>query len=142
MAGSDPTPDLVVAARAARRHAIAPYSRFKVGAALEASGGAVITGCNVENATYGLTICAERVAIFKALSEGHRRFRRIAIVAATRRRTPPCGACRQVLWELGGDLEVIVANLHRELGRYRLSDLLPHPFDDRLFAPRRAPRRR
>jgi cytidine deaminase len=106
LAGSDPHPDLVVAARDARRHAFAPYSRFKVGAAIEVSGGAVITGCNVESATYGLTLCAERVALVRAVAEGHRRFRRIAIVAATRRRTPPCGACRQLLWELGGDLEV------------------------------------
>ena len=137
MAGSDPHPDLVVAARDARRHAVAPYSGFKVGAAIEVSGGAVVTGCNVESATYGLTLCAERVAIVRAVAEGHRRFRRIAIVAATRRPTPPCGACRQVLWELGGDLEVILANLHRELGRYRLSDLLPQPFDASLFTPRR-----
>lgn len=142
MAGSDPHPDLVVAARDARRHAIAPYSGFKVGAAIEVSGGAVVTGCNVEIASYPLTLCAERVAIFRAVAEGHRRFRRIAIVTATRRRTPPCGACRQVLWELGGDLEIIVANLHRELGRFRLADLLPQPFDASLFAPRRRPRSR
>jgi cytidine deaminase len=132
----------VVAARDARRHAFAPYSRFKVGAAIEVSGGAVITGCNVESATYGLTLCAERVALVRAVAEGHRRFRRIAIVAATRRRTPPCGACRQLLWELGGDLEVFVANLQRELGRFRLSDLLPQPFDASLVAPRRRPRSR
>ncbi|MBI4886484.1 MAG: cytidine deaminase [Acidobacteria bacterium] len=123
--------DLIRAARLARRHARAAFSGFKVGAALETADGAVITGCNIENATYGLTVCAERVAMFKALSEGHRRFRRIAIVAAAAMPTPPCGACRQILWEFGGDLDVILANLRRETGRYRLSALLPLPFDGR-----------
>lgn len=123
--------DLIRAARRARRRAVAPFSGFKVGAALETAGGAIVTGCNVENATYGLTICAERVAVFKALSEGHRRFRRIAIVAAAA--VPPCGACRQVLWEFGGNLEVVLADLRRETGRHRLADLLPLPFDARLL---------
>lgn len=125
--------DLIRAARKARLRARAAYSRFKVGAALEAADGTIITGCNVENATYGLTICAERVAMFKAISDGKRRFRRIAIVADTVAPTPPCGACRQVLWEFGGDLEVILANLRRETGRYRLGDLLPVAFDGRLL---------
>ena len=124
---------LIAASRRARRHARAPYSGFKVGAALETSAGETITGCNIENATYGLTLCAERVAMFKALSEGHRHFTRIAIVADTAEPTPPCGACRQILWEFGGDLEVIMANLRRETGRYALSDLLPLPFDSRLL---------
>lgn len=124
---------LVAAARRARRHAHAPYSSFKVGAALETTDGTIITGCNIENATYGLTVCAERVAMFKALSEGHRKFRRIAIVADTDAPTPPCGACRQILWEFGGDLEVILANLGRESGRHQLKDLLPLPFDARLL---------
>jgi cytidine deaminase len=124
---------LVLAARRARRHAHAAFSGFKVGAALETADGAIITGCNVENATYGLTICAERVAMFKALSEGHRKFRRVAVVADTDAPTPPCGACRQILWEFGGDLEVILANLRREKGRHRLKDLLPLPFDARLL---------
>ena len=130
MPGSDP---LVAAARRARRHAVAPYSGFKVGAALETADGQVITGCNIENATYGLTICAERVAMFTALAAGHRRFRRVAVVADTEDPTPPCGACRQILWEFGGDLEVILANRRRESGRHRLSDLLPLPFDARLL---------
>ncbi|MSO82620.1 MAG: cytidine deaminase [Acidobacteria bacterium] len=125
--------DLVIAARAARAFACAGFSKFKVGAALETADGTIVTGCNIENATYGLTICAERVAMFKALSEGHRAFRRIAIVANTKAPTPPCGACRQILWEFGGDLEVILANLRRETGRHRLSDLLPLPFDQRLL---------
>ena len=124
---------LVAAARRAREHAHAAYSRFKVGAALETADGTVIAGCNIENATYGLTICAERVAMFKALSEGHRIFTRIAIVADTRAPTPPCGACRQILWEFGGDLEIVLANLSSETGRYRLKDLLPLPFDGKLL---------
>jgi cytidine deaminase len=128
------TPQLLLdAARAARLHAHAPFSKFQVGAALETEDGQVITGCNVENATYGLTICAERVAMFKAISEGHRRFVRVAVVADTAAPTPPCGACRQILWELGGDLEVILGNLNAEKGRYRMRDLLPLPFDARLL---------
>jgi cytidine deaminase len=124
---------LVEAARRARENAVARFSNFKVGAALETGDGTVITGCNVENATYGLTICAERVAMFKALSEGHRVFSRVAIVADTEDPTPPCGACRQILWEFGGDLEVILANLIQEKGVHRLKDLLPLPFDARLL---------
>ena len=130
MSGSD---KLVAAARRARRNAHASFSGFKVGAALETADGTIVTGCNVENATYGLTICAERVAMFKALSDGHRKFRRVAVVADTDAPTPPCGACRQILWEFGGDLEVILANLRREKGRHRLKDLLPLPFDARLL---------
>jgi cytidine deaminase len=124
---------LVAAARGARERAVAPFSTFKVGAALEAADGAIITGCNIENATYGLTICAERVAMFKALSEGHRTFTRIAIVADTDAPTPPCGACRQILWEFGGDLKIALANLHVETGRHTLKELLPLPFDGRLL---------
>jgi cytidine deaminase len=124
---------LITAARLARRNASAPFSKFTVGAALETADGRIVTGCNIENATYGLTMCAERVAMFKALSEGHRRFTRIAVVATAGDPTPPCGACRQILWEYGGDLEVILANLRRETGRHRLSALLPVPFDRRLL---------
>ena len=124
---------LVEAARRARENAVARFSNFKVGAALETTDGVVITGCNVENATYGLTICAERVAMFKALSEGHRTFSRIAIVADTDDPTPPCGACRQILWEFAGDLEIVLANLTQEKGVHRLKDLLPLPFDARLL---------
>ena len=123
--------DLVALALRAREHACAAYSHFKVGAALETADGVVVTGCNIENASYGLTICAERVAMFKALSEGHRRFARIAIVADAAAPTPPCGACRQILWEYGGDLAIILANLTGETGRHRLKDLLPMPFDAR-----------
>jgi len=125
--------DLIGAARRAREHADAAFSHFKVGAALEAGDGTVITGCNIENATYGLTICAERVAMFKAISEGHRVFTRIAIVADTAAPTPPCGACRQILWEFGGNLEIQLANMQEEKGTYALKDLLPLPFDARLL---------
>ena len=125
--------DLVGAARRAREHADAAFSHFKVGAALETADGTVITGCNIENATYGLTICAERVAMFKALSEGHRAFTRIAIVADTEAPTPPCGACRQILWEFGGNLQLTLANLTSEKGTHQLKDLLPLPFDARLL---------
>jgi cytidine deaminase len=124
---------LVQAARRVRRHARADYSGFRVGAALETADGTIVTGCNVENATYGLTVCAERVAMFKALSEGHRRFRRIAVVADTQEPTPPCGPCRQILWEFGGDIEVVLANTRRVTGRMQLKDLLPLPFDRRLL---------
>ena len=130
MTGSDA---LVDHARRAREHAVADFSHFKVGAALETADGTIITGCNVENATYGLTVCAERVAMFKALSEGHRSFTRVAVVANTAEPTPPCGACRQILWEFGGDLEVVLANLTEIKGHHRLKDLLPLPFDARLL---------
>ncbi|HXI31954.1 MAG TPA: cytidine deaminase [Vicinamibacterales bacterium] len=125
--------DLVAAARRARENADAAFSHFKVGAALETGDGSIVTGCNIENATYGLTICAERVAMFKALSEGHRVFTRIAIVADTEAPTPPCGACRQILWEFGGNLEIELANLKESKGKHRLKHLLPLPFDARLL---------
>ena len=125
--------ELITAARRARENAHARFSNFKVGAALETADGTIITGCNVENATYGLTICAERVAVFKAISEGHRAFTRIAVVADTAEPTPPCGACRQILWEFGGDLQILLANLNEEKGVFRLKDLLPMPFDARLL---------
>jgi cytidine deaminase len=125
--------DLIGAARRAREHADAAFSHFKVGAALEAADGTVVTGCNIENATYGLTMCAERVAMFKAISEGHRAFTRIAIVADTDSPTPPCGACRQILWEFGSNLEIQLANLTEPKGTHYLKNLLPLPFDARLL---------
>ena len=129
----EPEKSLLVAATDARSNAQAHYSGFKVGAALESSDGRVITGCNIENATYGLTLCAERVALVKALSEGITVFRRIAIVADTNDPTPPCGPCRQLLWEYCGDIDVILGNLKTTTGRYRLAALLPLPFDRRLL---------
>ena len=125
--------DLIQVARKARERAHAPFSRFKVGAALESAAGAVYSGCNIENATYGLTVCAERVAVWKALSEGEERFSRIAVVAETDTLTPPCGACRQILWEFGGNLEVHLANMKETKGVHHLKDLLPLPFDARLL---------
>jgi cytidine deaminase len=130
LAGSDA---LVDAARQARDNAVADFSHFKVGTALETDTGEIVTGCNVENATYGLTVCAERVAIFKALSEGKRSFKRIAVVADTASPTPPCGACRQIIWEFCGDVEVVIANLSSVTATYRMRDLLPVPFDKRLL---------
>ena len=130
MAASD---TLVAAARAARDHAVADFSGFKVGAALETRDGGVITGCNVENASYGLTMCAERVAIFKALSEGHRQFTQIVVVADTASPTPPCGACRQIIWEFCGDIPVILANLREVKATLQMKDLLPLPFDKSLL---------
>ncbi len=120
---------LIVAARVAREHAHAPYSNFRVGAAVRAKSGRIFSGCNVENATYGLTLCAERVAIFKAISEGERGFTAVAVVADTETLTPPCGACRQIIWEFCGDAEVILANLQGKTERYRMSALFPKPFD-------------
>jgi cytidine deaminase len=120
---------LIAAARTAREHAHAPYSNFRVGAAVRAKSGRIFTGCNVENATFGLTLCAERVAIFKAISEGERGFDAVAVVADTGALTPPCGACRQILWEFCGDAEVILANLNGKVERFRMSALLPKPFD-------------
>ncbi|HUI81316.1 MAG TPA: cytidine deaminase [Bryobacteraceae bacterium] len=120
---------LLAAALAAREHAFAPFSKFQVGAALEDESGRLHTGCNVENATYGLTICAERVAVFKAISEGVRKFRRIAVAADTDSLTPPCGACRQILWEFCGDLDIVLVNPRGKIETYRLKDLFPKPFD-------------
>jgi len=120
---------LCQAALAARENAHAPFSNFKVGAALEGNDGRIHTGCNVENATYGLTMCAERVAVFKAVSEGARGFRRIAIAADTAAPTPPCGSCRQILWEFCGDIEVILVNLEGKTESFRLREVFPRPFD-------------
>jgi cytidine deaminase len=124
---------LVAAATDARARAHARYSGFKVGAALETSDGFIVSGCNIENATYGLTLCAERVALVKALSDGRSSFTRIVIVADTDDPTPPCGPCRQLLWEYCGDIDVILANLERTTATLRLSALLPMPFDGRLL---------
>jgi cytidine deaminase len=120
---------LILAARAVRERAYAPFSKFKVGVAIEDEGGAIYTGCNVENATYGLTMCAERVAVFKAISEGASKLVRVAVVADTEKLTPPCGACRQILWEFCGDADLILANLAGASERLRMSQIFPRPFD-------------
>ena len=120
---------LIAAALAVRENAFAPFSKFKVGAAIEDFDGEIHTGCNVENATYGLTMCAERVAVLKAISEGARQFRRIAVAADTEVLTPPCGACRQILWEFCGDIEIVLVNPRGKIETWRLKELFPKPFD-------------
>ena len=125
---------LIESARAVRDNAYAPYSGFMVGAAVLSESGKIYVGCNVENATYSLTLCAERVALVKALSDGHAVFTRIAVVADTDAPTPPCGPCRQLLWEYCGDIDIILGNLTGPKGRFRLAALLPLPFDRRPCA--------
>lgn len=121
--------DLARIARRARTGAHAPFSGFKVGAALRTRRGEIVTGCNIENATYGLTLCAERVAVFKAVSEGLRRFDAIAVVVDSTRLAAPCGPCRQILWEFCGDLWVHMETLRGPRQTVRLSTLFPFPFD-------------
>jgi cytidine deaminase len=120
---------LISLARQARENAQAAYSNFRVGAGLRATSGRMFGGCNVENATYGLTVCAERVAIFKAISEGERGFDAIAVVTDTDSLTAPCGACRQLIWEFCGDVPVILANLKGRVEIARMRELFPRPFD-------------
>lgn len=123
-------PDVLeAAALKVRENAHAPFSKFKVGAAIEDEAGRIFTGCNVENATYGLTLCAERVAVFKAISEGARKFRRVVVAGDTDVLTPPCGACRQILWEFCGDVEITLLNLHGKTEKFQMKDLFPRPFD-------------
>ena len=120
---------LIEAARTARDRAYAPYSNFRVGAALRTKSGKIYMGCNIENATLGLTLCAERCAIFKAISEGEREFDAIAVVCDTEILTPPCGPCRQIIWEFCGDIPVVLANLKGKIERETARTLLPRPFD-------------
>ena len=124
---------LIEKARQARAKAFAPYSNFQVGAALETRRGRIYLGSNVESASYGLTLCAERVAIFKAVTAGEREFRRLAVVAESRRLTAPCGACRQIIWEFCGNIEVVLATLAGKAGVYRMRSLLPLPFDSTVL---------
>lgn len=126
--------ELIQLAKTARDHAHAPYSTFHVGAALLTPDGRVFTGCNVENSTYGLSMCAERVAIFKAVSEGEREIVKVAVVTDHDEIAPPCGCCRQMIWEFSGNkTEVILANLVGDVRRYRIQDLLPEAFDARYL---------
>jgi cytidine deaminase len=120
---------LIAVAKQSRENAYAPFSNFRVGAALRATSGRVFGGCNVENATYGLTVCAERIAIFKGISEGERGFDAVAVVADTDSLTPPCGACRQLIWEFCGDVPVILSNLKGKIEVIQMRDLFPKPFD-------------
>jgi cytidine deaminase len=125
--------DIIEAATRARNCALALFSKFCVGAALEAEDGTIYTGCNIESAAYELTMCAERVTIWKALSEGARRFKRIAVVVDTSRLTPPCGACRQIIWEFCGDIPVVLANLRGDTETLQMAALLPRPFDGKFL---------
>ena len=125
--------ELIEAATAVRENAYAPFSSFKVGAAIEMEDGEVIDGCNVESASYGLTVCAERVAIWKAISEGKRKIKHIAVVADTEDLTPPCGVCRQIIWEFGGDIPVTMANLKGKTETVQMKDLLPRAFDTKFL---------
>ncbi len=125
--------ELVEAAIEVRERAFAPYSKFKVGAAVRTKGGKIYTGCNIENATFSLTICAERTAIFKAISEGEREFTEIAVVADTDELTPPCGPCRQIIWEFCHDIPVIFANLKGKSEIVQMSELLPRAFDTKFL---------
>ncbi|MGH9899430.1 MAG: cytidine deaminase [Pyrinomonadaceae bacterium] len=126
--------DLIEAASAAREHAYAPYSRFRIGAAVETGDGRIFTGCNIESSTYGLTICAERVALWKALSEGIREFKRIVIVADTKKLVPPCGACRQIVSDFcSAETEVVMANSSGEMEIVTIERLLPSAFDHKFL---------
>lgn len=120
---------LIAEASRSRENAVSKRSGFAVGAAIEAADGRIFGGCNVENSTYGLTVCAERVAIWKALSEGVRKFRAVAVVTGAKTPTPPCGACRQILWEFAGDVPVVSATSGGARKTYRMSELLPEPFE-------------
>ena len=125
--------ELIDAATKVRENSYAPFSNFRVGAAIETEDGQIIDGCNVESASYGLTVCAERVAIWKAISEGKRKIKHIAVVADTEELTPPCGVCRQIIWEFGGDIPVIFANLHGKVETVQMKDLLPRAFDTKFL---------
>jgi cytidine deaminase len=123
------TDKLIAAATEARAKAFAPYSRFQVGAAVEAEDGTLVPGCNVESASYGLTLCAERVAVFSGVARGYHCFKRVAVVTDTATPTPPCGACRQILWEFAPDAEVLLANLRGDVVKYTVRELIPGAFD-------------
>jgi len=119
---------LIHAAEEARKRAYAPYSKFKVGAAVLTFEGKIFTGCNIENASFGLSICAERVAIFKAISEGYSRFKAIAIIGDTNQPCTPCGACRQVILEFGEDIKVVMSNMKGKVAIKRIDKLLSQAF--------------
>jgi len=129
----DDNTELIEAAKRARESAYAPYSNFSVGAAVKTKSGKIFTGCNIENASYGLTVCAERVAIWKAVSEGETEFTQIAVVADTPELTPPCGACRQIIWEFCGDVPVVFANLKGAVETVPMKELLPRAFDTKFL---------
>ncbi|MCA1622293.1 MAG: cytidine deaminase [Acidobacteria bacterium] len=125
--------NLIKTAMQAREKAFAPYSKFKVGAAVQTKDGKIYTGCNIESATYGATACAERVAIWKAVSEGETEFTHLAVVADTEILTPPCGICRQIIWEFCGDVPVTFSNLQGKTETLQMSELLPRAFDTKFL---------
>jgi cytidine deaminase len=129
------TDPLIAAATEARERAFAPFSKFRVGAALEAEDGTIVPGCNVESASYGLTMCAERVAIFRGVADGFRCFKRVAVVTDTDTPTAPCGACRQLLWEFAPNAEVLLANLKGAVVKWAVKELIPGAFDAAHLAP-------
>lgn len=130
---NDSLSDLIKIATQARLQSVAPFSSFLVGAAVRTAEGKVYTGCNVESASYGLTVCAERVAIWKALSEGERNFTELAVVADTGSLTPPCGTCRQIIWEFCKKATIVLANLQGDNEIVSIGDLLPRAFDARFL---------
>ena len=132
--------ELLESAKAARLRSIAPFSNFLVGAAVKTDEGKVYIGCNVESASYGLTVCAERVAIWKALSEGERQFTELAIVADTDTLTPPCGTCRQIIWEFAKNATIVLGNLQGETQIVSIRELLPRAFDARFLSAAKAKR--
>lgn len=125
--------ELIEKARLARELAFAPFSNFKVGAALLTTNGKIYTGCNIESSSYGLTVCAERVAVWKAVSEGENKFSKLAIVTDVEKPAPPCGACRQIIWEFCGDIIITIANLTGKAETFRMKNLLPNPFDRKFL---------
>ena len=130
---SEDLDSLIAAAREARRKSVAPFSNFQVGAAVKTESGKVYTGCNIESASYGLTVCAERVALWKALSEGERSFTAMAVVTDTETLTPPCGTCRQIIWEFARGAQIVFANLRGDIETFAMTDLLPRAFDARFL---------
>ena len=130
--------ELLETAKAARLRSIAPFSNFLVGAAVKTDEGKVYIGCNVESASYGLTVCAERVALWKALSEGERHFTELAVVADTDTLTPPCGTCRQIIWEFAKNATIVLGNLQGESQIVSISELLPRAFDARFLSAAKA----
>jgi cytidine deaminase len=129
----DRTEELIEAAKRAYEMAYCPYSHFCVGAAVMTKSGKIYIGCNIESASYGLTVCAERVAVWKAVSEGEREFERVSVVADTEELTPPCGVCRQIIWEFCGDIPVTFSNLKGKVETVQMSELLPRAFDTKFL---------
>ena len=125
--------ELIETAKQVRERAYAPYSNFRVGAAVRTKNGKIFSGCNIESAAYSGTVCAERVAVWKAVSEGEKEFECIAVVADTPELTPPCGVCRQILWEFCGDVPVTFANLKGDVETVQMKDLLPRAFDTKFL---------